>query len=195
MISNSSARDCLKCSHTAFDCSTPHAVSSFDSSGTHEPHAVPARVHALSFGTESQPSSWTARVIVPLETALHEQICAASGSASTPTAAPPPAGARIAPGSAGSGRPTSARRVLYSVASPTRTPPRRVFPSSVTTSFLYVPVTASLTATSRAPSVAACASPNEATSTPISLSFVDVSGSGKLAEPPVSCAATTSAIA
>ena len=47
-ISNSSARDCGKCSHKAFDCSTPAGVSSLPSSGTHEPHAVPARVHALS---------------------------------------------------------------------------------------------------------------------------------------------------
>src|SRR6187455_3355252 len=39
-ISKSSAREWLKCSHNALDCSTPSASSSCLSSGTHEPHEV-----------------------------------------------------------------------------------------------------------------------------------------------------------
>ena len=49
-ISNSSARDWLKCSHSALDCSTPSASSSCLSSGTHEPHDVPASVHFFRLG-------------------------------------------------------------------------------------------------------------------------------------------------
>ena len=49
-ISNSSARDTAKCSHSAFDCATPAAASSCLSVGTQEPHPVPARVQALSAG-------------------------------------------------------------------------------------------------------------------------------------------------
>src|SRR6202011_132454 len=45
MISNSSARDWLKCSHNALDCSTPSASSSCLSSGTQDPHEVPANVY------------------------------------------------------------------------------------------------------------------------------------------------------
>src|SRR3954454_13294264 len=44
-IENSSARDWVKCSHSALDCSTPSASSSCLSNGTHEPHEVPASVH------------------------------------------------------------------------------------------------------------------------------------------------------
>src|ERR1700712_345783 len=57
MISNSSARDCVKCSHSDFDCSTPHADSSLPSIGTQEPLEVPARVQDLIFATESHPPS------------------------------------------------------------------------------------------------------------------------------------------
>ena len=52
-----------------------------------------------------------------------------------------------------------------------------------------------LSVTSSAPSEAARASPKLATSTPISLSFVEVSAAVKLAVPPVSRSASTSAIA
>ena len=49
-ISNSSARDWLKCSHSALDCSTPSASSSCLSSGTHDPHEVPADGALLQCG-------------------------------------------------------------------------------------------------------------------------------------------------
>src|SRR3954454_15784280 len=80
MISKSSARDWPKCSHSALDCSTPSASSSCFSSGTHEPHDVPAAVQDLSEGTSVQPSVM-AHFRSPLVTLLHEQICAESGSA------------------------------------------------------------------------------------------------------------------
>ncbi len=110
MISKSSARDWLKCSHSALDCSTPSASSSCLSSGTHDPHEVPAEVHALSAGTSAQPSA-IAHFRSPLVTLLHEQICAESGSAPTPNATPLPdeAGAISASGSPGSSLPTMGR--------------------------------------------------------------------------------------
>src|SRR5699024_6852585 len=73
MISNSSARDCEKCSHNDFDCSTPSASSSCLSSGMHEPQEVPAWVRSLSIATSVQPSA-IAQVRSPLLTLLHEQI-------------------------------------------------------------------------------------------------------------------------
>src|ERR1700760_1229835 len=151
MISKSSARDWLKCSHSAFDCSTPSASNSCLSSGTHDPHDVPAAVHDLSEGTSPQPSA-IAHFRSPLVTLLHEQICAESGSAPTPKAeAPPPdcAGAISASGSPGSSLPTIGRNTPYDEASPTSTPPRRVLASSDSTSLAYVCLTASLMATSR----------------------------------------------
>src|ERR1700734_1671164 len=91
MISKSSARDWLKCSHSALDCATPSASSSCLSRGTHDPHDVPAAAHDLSPGTSLQPSA-SADFRSPLVTLLQEQICAESGSAPTPKAdAPPPA--------------------------------------------------------------------------------------------------------
>src|SRR5258705_3888991 len=53
--SNSSARDWVKCSHSAFDCSTPSASSSCLRSGTQDPHDVPANVHFFNCGTSQQP--------------------------------------------------------------------------------------------------------------------------------------------
>src|SRR6516165_5362952 len=120
MISNSSARDWLKCSHSALDCSTPSASNSCLSSGTHDPHDVPAAVHDLREGTSPQPSA-IAHFTAPLETLLHEQICAESGRAPPPKAeAPPPdcAGAIRASGSPGSSPPTSGRNTPYDEASP-----------------------------------------------------------------------------
>src|SRR4051812_25754972 len=72
-ISNSSALDWLKCSHSAFDCSTPSDSSICLSSGTHEPHEVPASVHFFSVGTSQQPPAM-ASLRSPLVTLLHEQI-------------------------------------------------------------------------------------------------------------------------
>src|SRR6267142_2566396 len=89
MISNSSARDWLKCSHSALDCSTPSASSSCLSSGTQDPHEVPASVHFFSWGTSHQPPAM-ASVRSPLVTLLHEQICAPAGSAPTPSCPEPP---------------------------------------------------------------------------------------------------------
>src|SRR5689334_13807147 len=110
MISKSSARDWLKCSHSALDCSTPSASNSCLSSGTHDPHEVPAAVHDFNEGTSAQPSA-IAHFRSPLVTLLHEQICAASGSAPTPRAVLPPeeAGAISASGSPGSSLPTMGR--------------------------------------------------------------------------------------
>src|ERR1044071_9911992 len=76
-ISNRSERFCPKCSHNALDCSTPAADSSCLSIGTHEPHVVPAFVHALRPGTSAQPPAM-APLTAPLVTALHEQTCASS---------------------------------------------------------------------------------------------------------------------
>src|SRR6202011_5096882 len=135
-IWNSSALDCVKCSHSAFDCSTPSAASSRLSIGTQLPQDVPAAVAPLTAGTSHAPSR-IAPQILPLLTALQEQICASSGSAASPTSAA--AGAISAAGSAGSGRPTSGRNVPYALASPTRMPPNSVDASSETTSFAYVP--------------------------------------------------------
>src|SRR6185312_2165307 len=88
MISKSSARDWPKCSHSALDCSTPSASSSCLSSGTHDPHEVPADVHDLSDATSAQPAA-IAHFRSPLVTLLHEQICAESGRAPMPKASPP----------------------------------------------------------------------------------------------------------
>src|SRR5215208_1348628 len=135
-IENSSARDWLKCSHSAFDCSTPSASSSCLSNGTHEPHEVPALVQLLRAGTSQQPAAM-ASVRSPLVTLLHEQICAAGGSAPTPNPlAPPsdPAGAINAIGSPGSVSPTIGRSTPYDDASPTRMPPSSVLASSDSTS-------------------------------------------------------------
>ena len=135
-ISNSSARDWVKCSHSALDCSTPSASSSCLSSGTHEPQDVPASVHFFRPGTSQQPPA-IASVRSPFVTLLHEQICAPAGSAPTPNPPPPlsdPAGAISAIGSPGSCSPTIGRRMPYDEASPTRMPPSSVLASSESTS-------------------------------------------------------------
>src|SRR5215213_1143566 len=113
MISYSSARDWLKCSHSALDCSTPSASNNCLSSGTHDPQEVPACVHAFIAGTSQQPPAM-ASVRSPFVTLLHEQICAPVGSAPTPRAAlepSAPAGAIRAIGSPGSNSPTIGRRM------------------------------------------------------------------------------------
>src|SRR5258705_9516862 len=135
-ISNSSARDWVKCSHSAFDCSTPSAASSCLSSGTQDPHDVPASVHFFRLGTSQQPPV-IASVSSPFVTLLHEQICAPAGSAPTPNPPPPPsdpAGAIRAIGSPGSCSPTIGRKIPYDEASPTRIPPSSVLASSESTS-------------------------------------------------------------
>src|SRR5512132_2971194 len=53
-ISYSCALDWLKCSHSALDCSTPSASRSCLSSGTHDPHEVPAWVQFLRAATSQQ---------------------------------------------------------------------------------------------------------------------------------------------
>src|SRR4051794_10629532 len=113
-IENSSARDWLKCSHSALDCSTPSASSSCLSSGTQEPHEVPASVHFFNFGTSQRPPAM-AWVRSPLVTLLHEQIWAAAGNAPTPKALPPsePAGVMSAIGSPGNASPTIGRSTPY----------------------------------------------------------------------------------
>ena len=54
-ISNSSARDWPKCSHSAFDISTPDCASSFLIIGTQPPQEVPALVHALTEAMSQAP--------------------------------------------------------------------------------------------------------------------------------------------
>ncbi|SHR07140.1 Uncharacterised protein [Mycobacteroides abscessus subsp. abscessus] len=105
---NSSARDCSKCSHSALDCSTPWAARICLSMGMQLPQEVPAQVAAFRAGTSVAPSQMAAQ-IAPLVTALHEQICASSGSAPTPISAPD--GAMSEAGSAGSSLPSMGRRV------------------------------------------------------------------------------------
>src|ERR1700674_2001616 len=189
---NSSARDWVKCSHRAFDCSTPCASSSRLSIGTQLPQDVPAAVTPLIAGTSHAPCE-IAPQIAPLLTALQEQICASSGSAPRPTSVA--AGAISDAGSAGSERATGGGRVPSAVGLPTRMPPNSVAASSETTSFAYVPFVGSFSTTSSAPSVVAWASPKLATSTPSSLSLVDMSAPGKSAVPTSSRSATTSAVA
>ncbi len=130
-ISNSSARDCVKCSHSAFDSSTPDAASSAFTVGRHPPHVVPAPVQFFTEARSHAPSEIAAQ-ISPLVTALHEHTCASSGSAPAPGFSP--AGEISAAGSPGSSRPTSGRSDPYALASPTRMPPSRVRASSETTS-------------------------------------------------------------
>ena len=62
--------------------------------GTHEPHAAPAFVQALTPATSVQPSSFTAQRIVPAVTLLHEHTSASSGSSPFASAAPAPSGMR-----------------------------------------------------------------------------------------------------
>src|SRR5689334_20982810 len=135
-IEKSSARDWLKCSHNALDCSTPSASNSCLSSGTQEPHEVPAFVQLFRDGTSLQPPA-IASHSSPFVTLLHEQICAAAGSEPTPRpVAPPsdPTGAISAIGSPGSSSPTIGRSTPYDDASPTRIPPSSVLASSDSTS-------------------------------------------------------------
>src|SRR6478735_6756901 len=87
-ISNISARDWLKCSHSDLDCATPSASSSCLSSGTQDPHEVPASVHFFRPATSVQPPQM-ASFRSPLVTLLHEQIWAISGSAPMPKAPAP----------------------------------------------------------------------------------------------------------
>src|SRR5579875_1945707 len=136
MISKSSARDWLKCSQSALDCSTPSASSSCLSSGTQEPHDGPALVQDFRLGTSVQPAAMASHKS-PLVTLLHEQICAEPGSAPTPKAAAPLsdwAGEISASGSPGSSSPTIGRSMPYADASPTRMPPSSVLVSSESTS-------------------------------------------------------------
>src|SRR6476620_8792401 len=129
-ISKSSARLCSKCSHSAFDNSTPESTSNFLTVGRQPPQVVPAFVHPL-IAARSQAPSATALQIEPFVTLLHEQMTASSGRASAPSSAP--AGETSAPGSPGTSRPTYALSVVYAEASPTRIPPSSVRASSLTT--------------------------------------------------------------
>src|SRR5690242_7702554 len=138
MIEKSSARDWLKCSHSALDCSTPSASSSCLSSGTHDPQDVPAFVQVFSAGTSLHPPAMASHRS-PLVMLLHEHICAATGSDPTPNAPPVapsgPVGAISAIGSPGSASPTMGRSTPYDDASPTRMPPSSVLASSDNTNF------------------------------------------------------------
>src|SRR3954451_18446209 len=110
--SNSSARECVKCSQRAVLCSTPDSLSSVLSIGTQEPQLVPARVQAFTPATSVRPCSTIAPQIVPFVTALHEQTWAESGIDPAPNSTPP-AGEIRASGSPGSAPPTSGRNRAY----------------------------------------------------------------------------------
>ncbi|CPU65346.1 Uncharacterised protein [Mycobacteroides abscessus] len=138
--SKSCARERSKCSHSAFETSTPARASSvvviFLTSGRHDPQLVPARVHALTPARSVHPCSVTAPRIVPAPTLLHEQTVASSGSSRSGAPPPDPSGSRNSPGSPGSSVPSVGRSDAYGAASPTNTPPRSVRASSDRTSFL-----------------------------------------------------------
>ncbi len=109
-------------------------------SGTQPPHDVPAPVHVFSAPRLVAPSA-TAAQICDFDTLLHEQICAPSGSASTPIAgfaAPSDDGRIRNSGDSGNSMRFSiiCSSVPYSAASPTITAPCRNLPQSDTTSFL-----------------------------------------------------------
>ena len=97
--SNSSWRESAKCSQSAREGVTPDFVSSasrsFLTSGTHDPHWVPARVQAFSAPSSVQPSAcsspFTASRIVPALTLLQAQTRAAAGSSSPAGASMPDA--------------------------------------------------------------------------------------------------------
>ena len=131
-MSNSSVRVCAKCSHSALLICTPLSASNVFSSGTHEPHPVPAFVHAFTPATSVSPSALIESQIAPLLTAWQEQTCAESGNA--PDAAPSPSGEISVSGSPAISVPTSGRSSANLDASPTRMPPSSVLASSETTS-------------------------------------------------------------
>src|SRR5688500_577402 len=56
-MSNSSARDCSKCSHSALDSATPDCSSSFLIIGTQPPQEVPALVQPFTAGISQAPSA------------------------------------------------------------------------------------------------------------------------------------------
>ncbi len=82
-------------------------------SETHEPQLVPALVQLLTPPTALSFCSRMAPQICPLLTLLQEQICAASGSASTPK----PAGSLAAAARGGSGSPAPAAATTWFCAS------------------------------------------------------------------------------
>src|SRR5687767_14218753 len=92
-----------KCSHIEVLTLTPRflssALSNCVTSGVQPPQVVPALVLVLSAPTVVQPAS-TAEQMPPLDTLLHEQICALSGSAATPC----PAGCALPAAAAGNSR-------------------------------------------------------------------------------------------
>jgi len=109
-------------------------------SGTQPPQAVPAFVQDFNAPMVVAPSA-TAAHSAPFDTSLHEQICAASGKASTPSPAfcwPSACGRMRNSGNSGSSILLSiiCKSVPYSLASPTITPPKRYLPQSETTIFL-----------------------------------------------------------
>ena len=61
-ISNSSARVCSKCSHRAFESSTPESTSSFLTMGRQPPQVVPAFVQALMAARSQAPSAIAAQI-------------------------------------------------------------------------------------------------------------------------------------
>ncbi len=125
---------------TARPCFFISAFITWVTSGTQPPQEVPAPVQDFSAPIEVAPLT-TASQSRPFETLLQEQICAVSGSASTPRpglAAPSDCGRISASGSAGSSMRFSiiCSSVPYSAASPTSTAPSSCLPSAEVTSFL-----------------------------------------------------------
>ena len=110
--------------------------------GAQPPHAVAALVHFFNAPSEVEPSQ-IAWQMSALDTLLHEQIVALSGSKSTPL---PPAfapesakpGMIKLSGTSGTAKPFNiiCNRSLYSLASPTNTAPSNLVLSASTTIFL-----------------------------------------------------------
>ena len=110
---NSSARDIATCSHSAVDRATPaRAISApmiFFTRGMHDPHEVPARVHALTAATSWHWWSVTAPRTAPAVTLLHEQTAASAGRSTWGRPAPAFSGRSHSPGSPPSSAPTIGR--------------------------------------------------------------------------------------
>src|SRR5690606_24106744 len=110
----SSLRLIAKCSHIAFETSMPARSSSvvviFLTSGTQDPHEVPARGQAFTWLRSVHPCAVTASRTVAALTLLHEHTVAASGN-SRLGRSPKPSGSSQDAGSPGSSAPTMGRRL------------------------------------------------------------------------------------
>src|SRR5262249_3334452 len=134
---NNSVRDSLKCSHKWLQTVLPLFLSSaWNRSvtiGTQPPQPVPARVHCLTAATESSCCWRIDSQICLLLMLLQEQTCASSAIEFVRSSPAPalPLPTTSSWGAQGSSVPALAKAesAPKSLASPTRTPPSRCFPS------------------------------------------------------------------